>query len=400
MTPPSSHSAILLTPPGAGAIAVIRVVGVDALTLVSEIFRGRGTTALSSEIGDRLLYGRVVDGDEVIDDVLVSLARSASAEKQTGSGPAVDISCHGGVRVVERILQALESRGVTIRDDADRIFSTWPARNLVEREALEAIAAAKTGRAARFAARLRTYLVEHLDKIADRFAADPQAARCELQTLVAGYPAARVLLDGVSVALVGPPNSGKSTLFNRLVGRAAAVTSPIPGTTRDWVAESIEIEGVSVTLIDTAGRHKTVESLERLAVERGISRIQSADLILLVLDASCELGNAEKVALTAMSTGLSHMIVANKSDLVPAWSKADLQGTQPSLLSEVVHTSAITSLGCSGLLQRILEQLGVTGFDDSRICLFTERQASIAYRILSAVAPDAGDMIRMELIAG
>ncbi|MDO8632153.1 MAG: GTP-binding protein [Phycisphaerales bacterium] len=400
MMPPSSHSAILLTPPGAGAIAVIRVVGVDAPVLVSEIFRGQSATALSGEIGDRLLYGRVVDGDEVIDDVLVSLAKSTSAGRPTGSGHAVDISCHGGIRVVERILQVLESRGVTIRDDAGTTFSTWPARNLVEREALEAIAAAKTGRAVRFAARLRTHLVPHLDELADRFAADPSAARRELETLVAGFSAARVLLDGVTVALVGPPNSGKSTLFNRLVGRTAAVTSPIPGTTRDWVAESVEIEGVPVTLIDTAGRHRTAESLERLAVECGLSRIQSADVILPVLETSRELGNAEKDVLTAMRTGWFRVIVANKSDLEPVWSKADLQGIQPSIPSELVRVSAITGLGCSDLLQRLLERLGVTGFDDSRVCLFTERQAGIAYRALSAVPPHAGDMIRTELIGG
>lgn len=400
MTPPSSHSAILLTPPGAGAIAVIRVVGVDAPVLVSEIFRSKDATALSAEIGDRLLYGRVIDGDEVIDDVLVSLAKSTSAGIPTGLGPAVDISCHGGVRVVERILQALESRGVTIRDDAGTTLLAWPARNVVEREALEAVAAAKTGRAVRFAARLRTHLVPHLDKLVDRFAADPSAARRELEALLAGHPAARVLLDGATVALVGPPNSGKSTLFNRLVGRTAAVTSPIPGTTRDWVAESIEIEGVPVTLIDTAGRRRTNEVLERLAVERGISRIQSADVILLILDASKNLENAEKEVLAAMRTGSPHVIVANKSDLEPAWSRADLQGIQPSIPSELVRVSAITGLGCSDLLQRLLARLGVGGFDDSRVCLFTERQACIAYRALSAVASDAGDMIRTELIGG
>jgi tRNA U34 5-carboxymethylaminomethyl modifying GTPase MnmE/TrmE len=123
-------------------------------------------------------------------------------------------------------------------------------------------------------------------------------------------------------------------------------------------------------------------------------------VILTVLDGSRELGNAEKDVLMTINTELPHVIVANKSDLEPVWSKADLQGIQPSIPSELVHASAITGLGCSDLLQRLLERLGDTGFDDSLVCLFTERQAGIAYRALSAVAPNAGDMLRTELIGG
>jgi len=399
MRPSSGHQAFLLTPSGAGAIAVIRVVGPDAPMVVSEIFRGKGTTRLTGAFADQLLYGLVVDGEEVIDDVLVSRAAPMVVGETESAFPAVDISCHGGVRVVERILKTLESRGVVVGKDKETTQVAWAAHTLIEREAIDAIAKAKTERAVRFAARLRTQLVPRLRELADLITGDPTAVRSELRTLMAGYSAARVLLDGATVALVGPPNSGKSTLFNRLVGRTAAVTSPIPGTTRDWIAEWVEIDGVPVNLIDTAGRREAVDTFEREAVEYGELRARSADVTLVVLDGSRDFGDAGRGVLLATSTAQSRLVVANKSDLGLIWAEADLRMTQPSCSSELVCASAITGAGMDELCRMVFRMLGLAAFDGMRAYFFTERQVQDAEAALGAVtAREAAEVIRRRLI--
>ena len=399
MTPLPDHQAFLLTPPGAGAIAVIRVTGTQPAQVVARIFRGKDGTTLTDAFGDWLLYGRVVDGDEVIDDALVSLGSRSTEVGGKEHGSVVDISCHGGVRVVERILQALESQGVTVRHGAGSELSLWPALNLIEREAIGAALVSKTQRAVQFAARLRTNLARRLDELANRLPIDPDSAGDELETLIKGYPAAKVLLNGATVALIGPPNSGKSTLFNRLVGRPAAVTSPIPGTTRDWIAEDVEVEGIPITLVDTAGRHSKSEELERQAVESGVSRSQSASVILLVLDSSCSLGASEKDLLAECPTVVPMLVVANKSDLECKWGLADLHELQPSFRSELVRVSALSGFDCDALANAILKALGLTEFDDANVCLFTDRQVLVARAALSALEVEsAAMMIREELI--
>jgi len=208
-----------------------------------------------------------------------------------------------------------------------------------------------------------------------------------------------VLLNGATVALIGPPNSGKSTLFNRLVGRPAAVTSPIPGTTRDWIAEDVEVEGIPITLVDTAGRHSKSEELERQAVESGVSRSQSASVILLVLDSSCSLGASEKDLLAECPTVVPMLVVANKSDLECKWGLADLHELQPSFRSELVRVSALSGFDCDALANAILKALGLTEFDDANVCLFTDRQVLVARAALSALEVEsAAMMIREELI--
>ncbi len=399
MTPVQDHEAFLLTPPGTGAIALIRVTGARAVQVVMRIFHPSDQTALTDSIGHRLIYGRVVDGDEVIDDVFVSLASRSRGVHGNDAKAAVDISCHGGLRVVERILHALESLGVTVLPDADWKASVWPTHNEIEREVIGAALSSRTERAIRFAARMRANLVLRLDEVAKSFQANPDFAREELESLIGGHSAAKILLNGAIVALIGPPNSGKSTLFNRLVGRPSAVTSPTPGTTRDWIAEDIDIEGVPITLVDTAGRHANAGVLERVAVDRGITRAQSANVVLLVLDCSRELAELEKNLLRERSSSVPRISVATKSDLGSCWDQADSVGLQPSMLSEFVQISALTGSGCDVLAGAILKTLGFSAFNDATASFFTDRQVILARKALYSPDPvSARTIIGRELI--
>ncbi len=400
----TGHRSILLTPPGAGAIAVIRVVGADPVALVNQAFRPKSGKPLSLGRIDRLRYGHFVDGDEVIDDVVVSVTPwkrdegtkgRRDGELQSTIDPdvhreqstiprAVDISAHGGVRVIERILQTLERLGAPACEPFAALDDVWPIRNWIQREAIEAMCRAKTQRALGFLCRQEGQLPDALRKAAEAFRTDAASAQRDVQDMLARYPAARRLLHGAVVALVGPPNSGKSTLFNRLLGRGAAIVSPTAGTTRDWIAEPIDVDGVPVTLVDTAGGHETDDPLEALAIEAGRLRARDADVRVWVLDSASDDEQAVPPARTAAHPPL--IVVHNKCDLLVAENRR----THPGLL-----ISARTGKGMDALLEHVRRTLGAAEFSDAAPCLFTERQARIAREAIALAARDPCDAERL-----
>jgi tRNA modification GTPase len=201
--------------------------------------------------------------------------------------------------------------------------------------------------------------------------------------LTRGYPTARVLVDGARVVLVGPPNSGKSTLFNGLIGRASTVVSPRPGTTRDWVSSTFELQGAPLTLIDTAGRHEGCDALEECAIESGKTVAGAADLLVVVVDGSAEssCGDAWLRSLSATDRGILQVI--NKMDQISPHS-VTMGCSSPSLGNEPpIHVSARTGAGIEELVTKIAEKLELSTPVDRRPCLFTGRQRLCAEKLLS-----------------
>lgn len=396
MTCEESNRSILLTPGGAGAIGVIRVAGPDADFIVHRLFRA-GTCDIRradstqdsppTDLADgRIRYGRIVDGGEVIDDVLISLARANDPS-------AIDVCAHGGVRVIERILDALERHGAPIDHQSEAVDTAWPCGDAIEREAIRALVAAKTERGVRFLAWQRRHLAERVRQVAAECVGNPEMASASLQRMLAGYRAARALIDGATVVLVGPPNSGKSTLFNRLVGRLAAIVSPHAGTTRDWVSATISFDGIPVTLVDTAGQHDATEMLERQAIEQGKAAAERATLRILVLD-----GAREPTALTRgmlVASGVRTVVAINKSDLAQIWDRQTLP-LKPSF--GLVGVSAQEGDGVEALVTLCLQALGIEALADSTPCFFTPRQFELAGRALSDL-PDAPAAARKVLVA-
>ena len=416
------HRVVVLTPPGAGAIGVVRVVGPDAVSLVNQAFRPASGGVLSATQGDRLRYGHFVDGTETIDDVIVSVTtrhegksheatkrrsdegkerhggteaqrhegknvetpkrRNAETQGEDSADLVVDISAHGGVRVIERILQTLERLGVSVGEPGDAVGLAWPTGSLIEQEAVEALTGAKTERAVRFLAWQRENLPAELEAVALLCRSDPAEARQRLSAIADGYAVARTLVEGVTVALVGPPNSGKSTLFNRLIGRPATVVSPQPGTTRDWVAEPVEMDGVPVRLVDTAGRREADDPLEQQAVEVSRRVTEQAEVRLLLLDGSQPLSSSGKELLAASHLWTGCLTVINKADAGNAWPAPNVGG------HKTVSISALTGAGCDKLVSAILAVLGYRGWVESVPCLFTARQAEAAEDVLSVLTRD------------
>jgi tRNA modification GTPase len=442
MTSAITHRVVVLTPPGAGAIGVVRLIGPDSVSILNRAFRPASGGGLSPSQGDRLRYGHFVDGEEVIDDVIVSVTSMGSHEgneshaateprshEEKGDegtkgrrdeepntvqstidnrqstihrglvqatedvaeqGPrwVVDICAHGGVRVIERILQTLERLGATVCEPAEAVELAWPTGSLIEHEALEAMTRAKTERVVRFLAWQREHLVDALEAVASLCRSDPAATRHRLAAIADGYPIARRLIEGVTVALVGPPNSGKSTLFNRLIGRPATVVSPQPGTTRDWVAEPVEMDGVPVTLVDTAGRWDSADALERQAVEAGRRAVERADLRVLLVDGSAPLSQAGLELLAAARAWPHCLVVLNKADAGSAWESWDVRTKSEELGETPLMISAVTGAGCDELVPAILAVLGYRGWVESVPCLFTPRQAEAAESVLSVLPHD------------
>ena len=381
---PANYSE-LLTPPGAGAIGVVRVTGPDASIIVQRVFRANNQRPLSANAPIRIVYGRFVVDDEIIDDVLVSSVPDRVP-------PAMDLCAHGGVRILERILEALQRVGAPMRASREEHTLVWPAANRIQQEVVEALQQARTDRAVRFLARQHRNLMPGLDRIAAIIEKDLEQARVRLGVMLGGFRAARTLIEGATLAIVGPPNSGKSTLFNRLVGRSAAVVSPLAGTTRDWVGQPVQMHGIPLFLVDTAGWQPSADALETMAIERGLEVGAAAQVRLLVLDGSRPMDFGAARHLCARGEQSHWLIVVNKCDLTPAWPVDSLPPEVADLSLDRIEVSARSGAGIDHLVERITKALGFDGWDDEQPRFFTARQHELVTELL---AEKSGDPDRM-----
>lgn len=384
MTLSRANRAYLLTPPGTGAIGVVRIVGPDADSIGRSVFRPAAHRADSS-----LQYGSFLDGEAILDEVIVSRPPRIAS-------PALDICAHGGVRVIERILLVLERLGVPLESNAEDGGSHWPTQDAIEREVIHALSKAKTQRAVVFLAFQRRELPKAVRRIASMCERNPDETSCEIEHITRRFPAARTLLDGATVAIVGAVNSGKSTLFNRLVGRKAAVVSDEAGTTRDWVSAEIELEGVPLSLIDTAGRRRHAHPLEVDALAAVQERIATATIRLVLLDGAV---NPSADEVDAIQTYRSHgpcLVVATKSDLPPAWDLGELTASVHVSKGSAVRVCAQSDHGIEDLSLALGAMLDtVTNLLETPVA-FTPRQMGLLGHALSNVR-SRGDLARQSL---
>lgn len=385
---PANYSE-LLTPPGAGAIGVVRVTGPDAPIIVERVFRANNQRSLSANAPNRVIYGRFVVDDEIIDDVLVSRVPDRVP-------PAVDFCAHGGVRILERILEALQRLGAPMRESREEHTRVWPVDNRIQQEVVEALQQARTDRAVRFLARQHRNLMPGLERIATIIESDLEQARERLGAMLGGFRAARTLIEGATLAIVGPPNSGKSTLFNRLVGRSAAVVSPLAGTTRDWVGQPVQMHGIPLFLVDTAGWQPSADALETMAIERGLEVGAAAQVRLLVLDGSRPIESGAAKQVWAARERSHWLIVVNKRDLTSAWQVDSLPPEVADLSLDRIEVSARTGAGVDHLVERITKILGFDRWDDEQPRFFAARQHELVTELL-AEKPDDPDRAASQL---
>ena len=389
--------------PGQGGIAVIRLSGPDAQQAVREVTCFPGEQPWESH---RVLYGHVMaaDGVEHLDEVLVLLMlapRSFTAED------VVEIHCHGGVMAVQQVMaRVLEQPG--IRRALPGEFSQRAVLNgrleLTRAEAIGDLVAARSQRAAQLAMAgvdggiqrriqlLRERLLDQLSELEARVDFEDdlpvldgpnllkalQSVRDELLQLVADGERSVALRQGLRVALVGRPNVGKSSLLNRLSRRERAIVTDLPGTTRDLLESEIVLEGVPITLLDTAGIRSTNDAVEQLGIARSHDALASADLVVLLFDLADGWTAEDQLLREQIPADVPHLLVGNKADLSNAEAPAD------------VHLSAVTGVGEAQLVQALLERCGAVS-DGSLLLALNQRQADLAR--LAAAALDRSEQV-------
>ena len=336
----------LSTPPGAGALAVIRLSGPNAVTITAAVFSKKNFTEAA---GNTLHYGTLRDpnGGEILDEVVVGLFR---APKSFTREDVVEISCHGSDYVVRQVLALLLRHGARLAEAGEftkRAFLSG-AMDLAQAEAVADLIAADSALSHRVALNqlrggfsqelreLRARLIKfaallelELDfgeedvEFADRtgLAALLAEVRGVVQGLLRSFELGNVIKNGITTVIAGRPNAGKSTLLNALLREERAIVSAIPGTTRDFIEDEVSIDGLRFRFVDTAGlRDDTADEVEAIGVARTRERVRKASLLLYLFDLAELTPGAVRAEIQALTIGLKLPVLAvgNKTDLASA----------------------------------------------------------------------------------
>lgn len=377
-TLPVDTIAAISTPPGRGGIGIVRLSGPQAASIAVQLVRLHHPLEHA-----RTRLADVLDapesGSERIDEAVVTLF---AAPNSYTSDDLVEIAAHGSPVVLDLLLRRALDLGARLAEPGEftqRAFLSGKL-DLTQAEAVRDLIEAQTLTQARQAASqiggalsrrvqpLKQALVDlialleaGIDFAEDDIDVTPQAEiarRIEellppLAALEASFGRGRVVHDGLTLAIVGRPNAGKSSLFNRLVERDRAIVTATPGTTRDLVTERIAIDGIPIELVDTAGLRDAHEEIEQLGIARSREALADASIVLVVLDATQTINDEERALLDAIQARPAFVVI-NKSDLVTPDSTQSGPPDTPVSASDTLRTSALTGDGIAALRERIV----------------------------------------------
>ncbi len=362
----------LATPPGEGAIGIIRLSGSNAITIADSIFAGK---KLSQQATHTLHFGKIKDGERIIDEVVASIYR---APKSYTGEDVVELSCHGSQYVLEQVLNLCLKNGAhpaKAGEFTQRAFLNGKL-DLAQAEAVADLIASRSGAAHKAAIHnlrggfshnlkeMREELIKfsalielELDfsqedvEFADRTQFYELINRLHLMAdrLVQSFALGNVIKNGVSIAIVGRPNAGKSTLLNALLNEERAIVSDIAGTTRDTIEETLNINGILFRLTDTAGiREHTADLIENMGIQRSRDMMKRADVVVYLFDINTTSPEEIETQRTLFTgEGIKHLLVGNKTDKGNKEEAVKLFGT------DVLYISAKEQTDTDALKQRL-----------------------------------------------
>lgn len=323
-------------------IGIVRISGENAIYIIDNIFRSAAGRRILTKVQSHTIhYGYIVDSDEnVIDEVMVAVMK---APRSYTTEDTVEINCHGGVLVMQKVLEAVLHAGARLaqpgeftkraflngRIDLSRAEAVIDVIHSQNEYALSSSVSQLKGQLSNKIHTLREDILyqiafiesalddpEHisLDGYPEQLAAKVIYFQQEIAKLLATADNGRLIKEGISTVIVGKPNAGKSSLLNMLLGEDRAIVTEIAGTTRDALHETINLHGISLNMIDTAGIHETQDVVEKIGVERAKKYAMDADLILYVVDASGNIDEDDQNIISLLD-GKKAIILLNKSDL-------------------------------------------------------------------------------------
>lgn len=365
----SDTIAAIATPPGIGGVGIIRVSGSEAFSIVNRLFSSQGTLDLRKRPNKTIQYGYIIDPDtpdrHIIDEVLLLLMKgphSYTAED------VIEIQCHGGMVSVRSILQLLLVNGVRLAEPGEftkRAFLNGRI-DLTQAEAIIDIIDAKTedslflavqqldGTVSTYIHEVREQLmamIARLEVTIDYPEEDIEEVTLEevrdgllpimndMDDLLATAQTGRLIRDGIMAVIVGRPNAGKSSLLNALLRENRAIVTDIPGTTRDSIEEYMNVEGIPLRLIDTAGLRHTEDTIEAMGVQKAKDYMQQADMILCVIDGSTPL-TAEEIDILQSVSGKQTIVLINKSDVAQVVTAHDINQIGTYTAIEIISAKA------------------------------------------------------------
>ena len=342
--------AAIATAMSSAGIGIVRISGREAIEIIQKIFRGKKEKNFAEKKTYTIHYGYIADGEEIIDEVLVMLMKAPHS--YTGED-TVEIDCHGGIYVVKKIMETVIKYGARPAEpgeftkraflngkmdlsQAEAVIDIIDSKN---EYALKSSVSQLKGSVQKKIGEIREEILYHTAFI-ETALDDPEHISVdgygetlkkvvdnlleEIRRLLISADNGRIIKEGIKTVIVGKPNAGKSSLLNVLVGEERAIVTDIEGTTRDVLEENIQLQGVSLNIMDTAGIRETKDVVEKIGVDKAKNHANEADLIIYVADASRPLDDNDE-EIIEMIRDKQAIVLLNKSDLNMVVTKEELQ---------------------------------------------------------------------------
>lgn len=388
----------LATRAGEAAVNIIKISGPQSINIAEKIFRSKNDRKISGIKTYNMIYGNIIDGNDVIDEVLISVMR---APKSYTREDVVEINCHGGLTAVNRIIKMVIDKGARLAEPGEftkRAFLNGRI-DLSQAEAVIDIINAKTVESLKIASNnlkgslsneirnIREKLLEiiinleaSIDFIEEDLEIIPYTEIKEkiikindsLKELIKNEEKGEIIKNGIKITIAGKPNVGKSSLLNLIAKKEKAIVTSIPGTTRDAIDEILYMEGIPVIITDTAGIRKSKNYIEKIGVKRSISEMEKSDIVVIVIDNSTKITD-EDIEILNKAKGKRLIICINKIDKKSKIKKEELEKYAKD--KYILEISALKKLGINKLEEAIMElTIGKEKFDIEEKIIINQRQ--------------------------